>query len=179
MSRAFVKEDSDPGEEPLKRQPSGRPNYVTPAGLDWLKARVTGLAALRIVLLGKKRQEEPRSLELQQAEIDLAYYEGQIKSARVVDNRGLAAEDIRFGAIIKTRDQSGAELEYFLVGEDEADAAAGKLNWASPLAGAFLGKKTGESIVLERRGGDLQFEVISVRYPGLADSGAAAGPGQP
>ncbi len=166
MSRAFVKEDSAVPEEPLKRQASGRPNYVTAAGLDRLKARAAELAALRTELLGKKKQEEPRGLELQQAEIDLAYYEGQVKSAKLVDNRGLEADDIRFGAVIKVRNQAGAEREYSIVGEDEADAAAGRLNWASPLAAALLGKKQGVRVRLERKGGDIDLEILSVGYPG-------------
>lgn len=166
MSRAFVKEDSPVPEEPLKRQSSGRPNYVTPGGLERLKALLAELAGLRAVLITKKKPEEPRGLQLQQAEIDLAYYEGQVKSAKVVDNRGLAAEDIRLGAAVKVRDPAGAEREYSIVGEDEADAAAGKLNWASPLAAALLGKKQGAQVLLERKGGDIRLEIISVSYPG-------------
>jgi len=166
MSRAFVKEDSESAEEPVKRQPSGRPNYVTPAGLDMLKRRVAELASLRAELIARKRPGEQRALDLQQAEIDLAYYEGQVKSARLVDNSGLVAEDVRFGAVVSVREQDGAVREYALVGEDEADAAGGRLNWASPLAGALLGKKAGARVVLERRGGDLSLEIISVSYPG-------------
>ena len=164
MSRAFVKEDSDVPEEPRKRQPSGRPNYVTPAGLEALKLRVAELAALRTALLAKKRPEEQRALDLQQAELDLAYYEGQVKSARVVDNAGSGAEDVRFGALIRVKEASGQERDYRIVGEDEADAGAGLLNWASPLAGALLGKKAGDLAELERRGGNLKLEIISVRY---------------
>jgi transcription elongation GreA/GreB family factor len=165
MSRAFVKEDSSAPEEPVKRQPSGRPNYVTPAGLAALRRRVEELAALRAELLAKKRPEEQRPLELQQAEYDLAYYEGQVKSARVVDNSAAGAADVRFGASVRVRDASGAEKEYSIVGEDEADAASGKLNWASPLAAALIGRKPGDRAVLERRGGNLEFTVVSVSYP--------------
>ena len=164
MSRAFVKEDSAVPEEPLKRQPSGRPNYVTPGGLERLKARAAELAVLRAGLLVQKRQEEPRGLQLQQVEIDLAYYEGQVKSAKVVDNRGIAADEVRFGAGIKVKDQSGCVRDYSIVGEDEADAAAGRLNWASPLAAALLGKRTGSRVVLERKGGSMSLEIVSVSY---------------
>ena len=165
MSRAFVKEDSSVPEEPLRRQPSGRPNYVTPAGLAWLKASVERLTALRTELLGRKRPEEQRALDLQQAEIDLSYFETQVKRAMLVDNRGLAAEDVRFGALATVKDQEGNLKEYAIVGEDEADASAGRLNWASPLAAALLGKKAGDRAVLARLGGDLSLEIISVRYP--------------
>ncbi len=165
MSRAFVKEDSSVPEEPLRRQPSGRPNYVTPSGLARLKASVERLTALRAELLGRKRPEEQRALDLQQAEIDLSYFETQLKRAQLVDNRGLKAGDVRFGALVAVRDQAGELKEYAIVGEDEADAAAGKLNWASPLAAALLGKKAGDRAVMGRLGGDLDLEIVSVRYP--------------
>ena len=165
MSRAFVNEDSAVPEEPLRRQPSGRPNYVTPDGLAWLKAAVERLTALRTELLGRKSPGEQRALDLQQAEIDLSYFETQVKRAMLVDNRGLKAEDVRFGARITVRDQEGNLKEYSIVGEDEADAAAGKLNWASPLAAALLGKKTGGKAIMVRLGGDLDLEIVSVSYP--------------
>ncbi len=166
MSRAFVKEDSENPEEPLKRLASGRPNYVTPAGLADLKLRAAELSALRSSLLAGKKAEEFRSLELQQAEIDLAYYETQVKRAILVDNRGAAA-DIRFGALVRVKEPGGAERAYSIVGEDEADPGSGKLNWASPLAALLIGRKAGDKVVVERRGDDLNLEIISVEYPGV------------
>jgi len=165
MSRAFVKDDSEDPGEPVKRQPSGKPNYVTPAGLDGLKAKVSELTWLRAGLVSKQRLDEPRSLALRQAELDLEYYGAQIKRAIVVDNRGLAAEDVRFGATVAVREPEGLVREYKIVGEDEADAAAGKLNWGSPLAGALLGAGPGAHIMLARKTGDIQLEIISVSYP--------------
>jgi len=165
MSRAFVKEDSEDPGEPVKRQPSGKPNYVTPAGLDTLKARAAELTWLRAGLVSKQRVDEPRSLELRQAETDLEYYETQVKRAILVDNRGLAAEDVRFGATVSLREPGGTVREYKIVGEDEADPAAGKLNWSSPLAAALLGAGPGARVALPRKTGAIQLEIISVRYP--------------
>ena len=165
MSRAFVKEDSDAPEEPRKRQTSDRPNYVTAGGRAALAGKVAELTALRAELLAAKRPGEPRALRLSQAELDLAYYEAQLKRSILVDNRGLAAADARFGAVISVKEEDGTIHEYSIVGEDEADAEAGRLNWASPLANVLLGAKSGDKVVLPRRAGDLRLEVISVRYP--------------
>ncbi|MDD5208382.1 MAG: GreA/GreB family elongation factor [Elusimicrobiales bacterium] len=165
MSRAFVRDDKEDPGEPVKRQPSGRPNYVTPAGLELLKAKAAELAWLRAGLVSKQRPDEARSLELRQAEMDIEYYETQIKRAILVDNRGQAAEDVRFGATVAVREPDGAVREYKLVGEDEADAASGKLNWGSPLAGALLGAAAGAKVMLPRKNGAVQLEIISVRYP--------------
>ncbi len=165
MSRAFVRDDKEDPGEPVKRQPSGRPNYVTPAGLELLKAKAAELAWQRASLVSKQRPDEARSLELRQAEMDIEYYETQIKRAILVDNRGQAAEDVRFGATVTVREPDGVEKEYKLVGEDEADAASGKLNWGSPLAGALLGAAAGARVMLPRKNGAVQLEIISVRYP--------------
>ncbi len=171
MSRAFVKEDgADPG-EPVVRQGSGRPNYVTPAGLAALRKRAAELAGLRSGLLAGRRPEEPRSLELRQAEADLEYCESQIKRAILVDNRGLAAGDVRFGAAVKVRERDGSLKELLIVGEDEADPASGRINWASPLAASLLGKKTGDRVLLNRPGGPSEVEIVAVGYPGSAGTG--------
>jgi transcription elongation GreA/GreB family factor len=165
MSRAFVKNDGDVPEEPVERQPSGRPNYVTPAGLKALKARLGELTALRAGLLAAKKPGEQGSLALRQAELDLGYYEGQVKRAILVDHRGLAAADARFGAAVRVADESGAEKEYSIVGEDEADPAAGKLNWASPLAAALIGARAGTEIRFLRKGAETRLRILSVTYP--------------
>lgn len=162
MSRAFVKGDCPNPEEPVKRSASGRPNYVTAAGLAQLRARVAGLSALRAKLLPEMRPDEGRPLPLRQAEADLAYFEDRVKTAKLVDNSGLAAEDVRFGAQVKVRDAAGAERVYAIVGEDEADAAAGRISWSSPLAAALIGKKAGDRVAFGRCG---RLELLAVSYP--------------
>lgn len=165
MSRAFVKEDSnDPG-EPVRRKASGRPNYVTPFGLAALKARTEELLALKAKLLKTQRSDEHRSLELLQAEADIEYFESQVKRAILVDNRGLKADEARFGAIVRVREAGGSEKEYALVGEDEADPSSGKINWGSPLGGALIGARAGESVSIARKGGPARIEVLAVSYP--------------
>jgi len=165
MSRAFVKEDTDDAGEPVKRHPSGRPNYVTPAGLEALRAKAAELTWQRAGLVSKQRLDEPRGFELRQVELDLEYYESQLKRAILVDNSGLEAPDVRFGATVEVREGDGAARKYVIVGEDEADPAAGKLNWGSPLAAALLGAAAGARVALERKGGSVQLEIISVSYP--------------
>ena len=157
---------SDLQEEPRKRLPSGRPNYVTPAGRAQLEQVVAGLAAQRAALIAKKSAGEPRDLQLRQVEIDLVYYEAQLGRAILVDNRALKADDVRFGAAVSVKQQDGRTREFFIVGEDEADPESGRLNWSSPLAAALLGAKAGQTVGLSLASGDVRLEVLSVRYPG-------------
>ncbi len=165
MSRAFVKNDGEVPEEPVERRPSGRPNYVTAAGLAGLEAKVRELDALRARLAAARKPGEQAALPLRQAELDLRYYENQVKSARLVDNRGQSFPDARFGAAVRVRETGGAEKEYSIVGEDEADPAAGKLNWASPLAAALIGAKAGDTVSFGRKDGTVVLTVLAVNYP--------------
>lgn len=165
MSRAFVKNEGESAPaEPVERRPSGRPNYVTVEGLKALEEKVAGLARHRDSLLAEKGDAE-RGLELRQAELDLLYYEGQVKRAILVDNRGASYPDARFGSEISVKEAGGEPRNYRIVGEDEADAPAGLINWASPLAGALLGSRAGDKVTWHRRGGDITLEIISVNYP--------------
>lgn len=165
MSRAFVKEDSGEGGDPVVRQASGRPNYVTPAGLEALKAKTAGLGWKRAELVSKQRVDELRSLELRQVEADLKYYEERLKKAILVDNRGLQVQDARFGATVSVREPDGTLKDYVIVGEDEADPKAGRINWGSPLAAALMGAAAGARVAVSRKGGAVQIEVLSVSYP--------------
>jgi transcription elongation factor GreB len=161
VSRAFVKEEPlDPG-EPVRRQASGRPNYVTASGLELLKARAADLAALCARLAAARPPGEPRGLELRQAEADLAYFQERLRLAKLVDNMGLQAPDIRFGAAVRLRGRDG-EKNYLIVGEDEADGGGGRINWASPLALALIGKKAGAALGF---GGAGPLEILQVSYP--------------
>ena len=58
-----------------------------------------------------------------------------------------------------------SEKEYFIVGEDEAAPAAGRINWASPLAAALLGAKAGTIVTFARKNEQVKLEILSVTYP--------------
>jgi len=49
-----------------------------------------------------------------------------------------------------------------LVGEDEADATKGLINWGSPLGRALLGAGPGDEVLWLRPAGDLQVEIVRV-----------------
>ena len=61
-------------------------------------------------------------------------------------------------------DDDGAELTYQLVGEDEIDAAAGRISWRSPIGAALLGKEEGTDVRVETPSGRKQLTIAEVRY---------------
>ena len=177
MSRAFVKEDANNLPEELpERQVSTLPNYVTPQGRADLASRLARLIDARKALAARKSDDPLQGPQLRLLERDLRYYEARLKSAVLIDNSGPGTGEVRFGALVTVKDPAGAAQEFAIVGEDEADAAAGKLSWASPLASALLGARTGALISVARGSGETKLEITAVRYPERSDPKAAKEP---
>lgn len=163
MSRAFVKEGT--GElEPLPDLPvSPHPNYVTPRGVADLRARLLArqgeLAALRA------RAERLDRLPEAAAERDIRYLEARLRSAIVVDPAGQDCAEVRFGLVVTVVDPEGHEARYEITGEDEADAALGRIAPQSPLARALMGAVVGDVVLWRKPAGGVELEVLAIERP--------------
>lgn len=167
MSKAFTKDD-DAGEAPafVSRRaplPAGTPNYVTERGL----------ARLRDELAAEQRKwteraptgegaERARASALHAAHV--AELEARIASAELVDSRAQPRDEVRFGASVTLRSESGAERSYRIVGVDEADAARGAIAFVAPLARSLLGKRVGDACMVRTPAGEDELEILAIRY---------------
>lgn len=89
----------------------------------------------------------------------------KLASAEVIDTSKIKAENIVFGATVLLENQDeGAQVTYQIVGVDEADIKAGKIGVTSPIARALIGKKEGDEVTVHAPKGELQYEIIQVRY---------------
>lgn len=163
MSRAFVKEPDEgaPVEGLPERQISEHPNYVTPAGLRELEARVGELETRRLELL---EQDDPEG-ELDYVDRDLRYYTARLESAIPVDMSRQPRRKVAFGAAVTVSKPGGERQTFTLVGEDEADLKQGKISYVSPLAEALLDARVGKSVLWRRPAGNLQLTVEEIVYP--------------
>jgi len=98
-------------------------------------------------------------------ERDLRYVQDRLTRAIPVDYDQQPKDQVDFGAIVETKDENGTKRKFEIVGEDEADPTVGKLSWVSPLALALKDAKTGDTVVWKRPAGDLELEILSIRYP--------------
>ena len=55
-------------------------------------------------------------------------------------------------------------VSYQIVGEDEADVAAGKISVVSPIARAIMGKPGGEEVVIKVPAGEVQYEIEKIEH---------------
>lgn len=92
--------------------------------------------------------------------------EGKLGHAQIIDVTALDANGrVVFGATVDIADEdTGDELTYTIVGEDEADIKAGLISINSPIARALIGKEEGESTTVQAPGGARNFEIVEVRY---------------
>jgi transcription elongation GreA/GreB family factor len=164
MSRAFVKgDDSDlSGEEVPERPVSPYPNYVTAEGLAQLRSRYDGLTARHIAL--KAAGEDFDKPKLTEIDRDLRYFAQRLESAILVDPGKEPQDEVHFGATVQAKDAEGHTHRFKIVGEDEADVATGKVSWLSPLAKALIGAKVGDTVKWRRPAGDLDLEIVDIRY---------------
>jgi transcription elongation factor GreB len=101
-------------------------------------------------------------------EIDrrLGYLAKIMKQAKVVDpSKQQTRDQVRFGATVELADEIDDRRVLTLVGDDEADAASGKIGWSAPLARALIGARVGEERIVRLPVGEKSYEVVSIRYP--------------
>ncbi len=168
MSRAFVKENDDDlgaGELPERPVPA-HVNYVTTTGLEQLRARARELADQHEQLKAIAADDSEAKRKLREVERDQRYVNAQLERAEPVDASKQPQGEVRFGATVEVEDGDGVIQEFSIVGDDEADVAAGKISWGSPLARSMLGAKTGDVVKWQRPAGVTEVEIVAIRYLG-------------
>ena len=92
--------------------------------------------------------------------------EAKLSNAIIVDVTRLNANGkVVFGSTVNVLDEdSGEELSYRIVGDDEADIKAGMLSVNSPIARALIGKEEGDIAKVQTPGGLRNLEIVEVRY---------------
>lgn len=157
----------------------GRPNYITPAGFAALKAEYERLFSIDrpelVETVAWAASNGDRSengdyiygrKKLREIDRRLGFLSRRMKAAQIVDPaRQEDREQVRFGATVEIADEEDARKTVTLVGEDEAEAGAGRISWRSPLANALKGARVGDLRVVRLPAGEREYKVIAIRYP--------------
>jgi transcription elongation factor GreB len=156
-----------------------RPRFITPDGLARLRSEYDALFAVdrpKLVetiawaaangdrsengdyIYGRKR--------LREIDRRLSHLARVMKAAKVVDPAGQSTDQVRFGATVELADEDDNRRTLTIVGDDEADASAGRIGWSAPIARALIGARVGEERTVRLPAGEKSYEVIAIRYPG-------------
>jgi transcription elongation factor GreA len=92
--------------------------------------------------------------------------ESRLANAEIIDVTRLQNNGrVVFGATVGLIDEAdGKSVSYRIVGEDEADIAAGLISITSPIARALIGKSLGDVAVVAAPGGERSYEIVKVDY---------------
>ena len=92
--------------------------------------------------------------------------ESKLSRSQVIDIKDIPETGkVIFGATVKLNEiGNDQEVEYKIVGEDEADVKEGKISFSSPISRAMIGKESGEIIKFESPSGIKEYESSSVHH---------------
>jgi transcription elongation factor GreB len=154
------------------------PRFITPEGFSRLRAEYDALFGIerpKLVetiawaaangdrsengdyIYGRKR--------LRELDRRLSHLARVMKAAKVVDPASQATDQVRFGATVELADEDDNRRTIIIVGEDEADAASGRIGWSAPMVRALVGARVGDERIVRLPTGEKSYEVIAVSYP--------------
>jgi transcription elongation factor GreA len=96
----------------------------------------------------------------------IAELEGKLSAAQIIDPTLLDAEGrVVFASTVTLQDlESGENVTYQIVGDDEADLKVSKISISSPIARALIGKYAGDEVEVQAPAGVRSYEIIEVKY---------------
>ncbi|GAA0731435.1 transcription elongation factor GreB [Sphingomonas japonica] len=156
-----------------------RPNYITPSGYTALKDEyddlLTGERPRLVEVVSWAAGNGDRSengdyiygrKRLREIDRRLGFLARRMKAAKVVDPaRQEDRTRVWFGATVRIVDEDERERIVTMVGDDETDAAAGRIGWNAPIARALRGAAVGDVRRVTLPAGEREYEVIAISYP--------------
>ncbi|MEC7891651.1 MAG: transcription elongation factor GreA [Pseudomonadota bacterium] len=100
------------------------------------------------------------------AEARIREIESKLSRAQVIDIKSIPQSGkVIFGTTIRLlKSTDDLEVEYKIVGEDEADVQTGKISYSSPLSRALISKEEGDIVKFESPSGVQEYEIIAVDH---------------
>lgn len=136
MSVAFRRESDEEHKEPRFELPiPAGPNYVTPRGRALIDARLAEVVARHAAASDAAGREAVAR--------ELRYW--RTRQVTAIDAPVPPADEVAFGSRVRVL-MGGATRVLEIVGDDEAEPAAGRIAWSAPLARALRGAGEGERV---------------------------------
>lgn len=152
-------------------------NYITPAGFEKLRQEYTELlngerpklvATVAWAASNGDRSENADYIygkrRLREIDRRLHFLQKKMEASEVIDPKALNSTKIIFGATVLLENESGQEITYQIVGEDEIDIKQGRISWRSPVAKALLGKKVDEEAIIKKPSGEETVIVLDIQF---------------
>jgi len=153
--------------------------FITPEGLARIRAEydeLFGIERPKIVetvswaaSLGDRSENADYiygKRRLREIDRRLGYLAKVMKQSKVVDPATQPTRDqVRFGATVELTDEDDQRRTVTIVGDDEANASAGRIGWSAPIARSLIGARVGDERTVRLPAGEKSYEVVEIRYP--------------
>ena len=92
--------------------------------------------------------------------------EGKLSNAQVIDIKSIPhSGKVLFGTTVSIINvDTDEEVEYRIVGDDEADIKNNRISVSSPIARALIGKSEGDTVVVNIPSGTVEYEIDEVKH---------------
>ena len=86
-----------------------------------------------------------------------------IENAEIIEKTELDADTVSLSSHVKLLDvDEKDEIEYQIVGSQEANPMQGRISDESPIGRAILGHRVGETVTVEAPAGEMRFTILAV-----------------
>lgn len=150
-------------------------HYMTQEGLDKIKKDLAEALAQRPVISAAIAEAREKGDLSENAEYDaareaqgllevkIANLKNLVANAKVIDESKIGTDKVQMMNRVKVENISLKRvMEFTIVGETEADFAAGKLAATTPIAKALLGHSKGEVVEAKVPSGVLKFKILDI-----------------
>ncbi|MBS27240.1 MAG: transcription elongation factor GreA [Gammaproteobacteria bacterium] len=152
---------------------------MTVAGAETLRAELSELKTVQRPKISKaiadarehgdlKENAEYHAAREQQSfcEGRITEIEAKLSESEIIDISKIEPTGkVIFGTTVTLYNlETDESVSYQIVGEDEADVAAGKISVVSPIARAIMGKPGGEEVVIKVPAGEVQYEIEKIEH---------------
>lgn len=150
-------------------------HYLTQEGYDKLKKDLAEAIAQRPVISAaiaeaREKGDLSENAEYEAAreaqgllELNIAKLQALVAEARVIDASKLSADVVGMLSKVKVKNLAlGREMQFTIVGEQEANFAAGKLAATTPIGKALMGHKKGDIVEAQAPNGVIKFEILDI-----------------
>jgi transcription elongation factor GreA len=151
-------------------------NYVTQEGFDSLKEEIARLEKVERKKISAQIAEARDKGDLSEnaeydaakeaqglLELKISKKKNTLANSRVLDPKDLDLSKVNILSKVKLLNKKfNKEVTYTIVAESEANLKLGKISAQSPIGKGLMGKKIGETAVIQIPAGTIEFEVLDI-----------------
>ncbi|MDD6691225.1 MAG: transcription elongation factor GreA [Lachnospiraceae bacterium] len=103
-------------------------------------------------------KDEKRDIEARIEEIEKI-----LKNVEVIPEEDVKLDKVNVGCTVTIHDlDEDEDLDYSIVGSNEANSLEGKISNESPVGKALMGAKVGDTVTVETQAGSFQYRVVKI-----------------